>query len=136
MITITPVVQIDVHAGNTPGTLGKIASTFAAANVSIEAICVETMGEKAEFHFIVDKNDVARTALTAIGAMFHEREVIALACKNETGVIAKIAQALGAQSINIEEVYTGVQNVDGNVTFYVGVQADKNAQAHEVLKSL
>jgi hypothetical protein len=135
---INSIVQLDITSDNVPGELAKMAGALAGAQVSIEAICHtdSTLSSRALFHLVADNSVKANEVLTQIGKTCAEREVIAITCKNETGVIAAVSKVLGEQNINIEEIYTGIMNASGEVMFVIGVASSETEKAIAALKVL
>jgi hypothetical protein len=135
---VSAVTQLDITSENVPGGLAQMAGALAAAGVSIEAICHtdSALAASTLFHLIADDTAKAKDVLTQLGKTCVEQEVIAITCKNETGVIAKVSNVLGEQHVNIEEIYTGILNASGEAMFVVGVSGADMPKAITALKAL
>ena len=98
--------QVSVFLENSPGSLFKVASILAKADVDIRAI---TMAENSDFallRIVVNDPDRAVKTLEDNGIAAIQQEVIAVGVDDKPGGLASIADVLAKGRLNIEYVYT------------------------------
>ena len=115
--------QLTFDLDNVPGTLAKVADALKTAGVSIEGICYTESSEKSQTaNLVVDKTEVAKTALEAMGMSVTAGDIVSLEfTEDRPGIIAAVAHMLGDAAVNIENIYTAASGLGKPAKFYVAV---------------
>jgi hypothetical protein len=100
--------QLAIFLENKPGTLARVTGMFAKEKINILALTISDTVDHAVLRVVVDNPDRATHLLETSGVLVVEREVIVIEGGARPGDLAKIAQRLAANSINIEYTYGAV----------------------------
>jgi len=92
-----------------PGTLGKICRALAERNVNIVAAQSFPIGGKSTTRFVFDDPTKARSVLDGERVTYTETDVVKINLAHRPGELARVAQKLGAASININYLYCGTE---------------------------
>ncbi len=112
-----------------PGTLGRVAGIMHEAGINIDAFSAGKGG----LRIVTGADQDTEGALRAAGISFTSTEVIEIELPNQPGELARVAQALGAKSVNIETSFGAAKGQDGG-SIYIGV--DDVDAAWEALEAL
>ena len=93
--------QITIIAKDHAGLLADVAEKMAAANVNIESIDSECIGETAVITMAVDQCDDALRALANAGFHAVTEETILVKVADRPGALAQIARRFGEAGINL-----------------------------------
>ncbi len=137
-IEVKQVTQLKVIVSHTPGALAKIAEALQKADVNIEGGChTEGSDDTMPFRLIVDKPDVAKKTIEALGdPVTLEQSISVQAMDDKPGFTAAVARALGDAKINIEAIYLSSSGRGGHGTIYISVDSANLAQAILLLKGI
>jgi len=100
--------QISLFSENKPGRLANIADKFRDAGVNIRAFTIAEAGDFGIIRMVVDKPDLAHEVLHDTGFTVSETNVLGVAMEDVPGGLAKIADVLGKENINIDYAYAFV----------------------------
>ncbi len=123
--------QISLFAENKPGRLAKIAESLSKAKINIRAFTIAEAGDFGVIRMVVDDPDKAYKNLQGQGFAVSETEVIAVQMEDVPGGLFKIANTLGAASVNIDYAYAFVTKSDLALLI---LRVDDNTKAIKVLK--
>ncbi|MDP2955006.1 MAG: hypothetical protein Q8N53_01180 [Longimicrobiales bacterium] len=94
-----------------PGDLARVAQALSRRNVNIKALAALTFDGQALVRILPDDVVAARAALEAGNIHFEEDEVHTVLIENKAGVLASVAERLGAEGVNLKAVYlTGISD--------------------------
>jgi hypothetical protein len=98
-----------IQLTNKPGDLARVAEALARRGVNIKALTALSIDGMAMARILPDDIVAARGALEAANVRFAESEVHLVLLENRAGVVADLANRLGAAGINLEAIYvTGI----------------------------
>jgi len=123
--------QVSVFLDNSPGSLFKVASILAKADVDIRAL---TMAENSDFvllRLIVNDSDRAVKNLADNGIAAIEQDVIVVEVDDKPGGLASIAEVLAKNRINIEYVYPLITRTHKNA--FIIVRTDDIEKTERIL---
>ena len=104
--------QISLFSENKPGRLANIADKFRDAGVNIRAFTIAEAGDFGIIRMVVDKPDLAHEVLHDTGFTVSETNVLGVAMEDVPGGLAKIADVLGKENINIDYAYAFVTKTE------------------------
>lgn len=87
---------------NRPGALHELATTFAEADINVEAVMVEASLDFGTARIQVDDPKGAAKVLTDAGYQFTTGDVLSLKLPNKPGELARVTGALKKAKVNIE----------------------------------
>lgn len=102
---MTTVTQIAVTLENKPGTLHRVCSALAQAQVNITAVFVPEVKEKGKVRLVVEDLNRARDALRAARIRFSEEEALLVSAEHRPGALAEVTEKLAEAKINIKYAY-------------------------------
>ena len=98
-----------IQLTNKPGDLARVAEALAHRGVNIKALTALSVDGMAIARILPDDIVAARGAFEAANIRFTESEVHLVLLENKAGVVADVANRLGAAGINLEAMYvTGI----------------------------
>jgi hypothetical protein len=124
--------QISIFVQNKPGRLAKVTRILGEANVDIRALSVAEIGDFGIIRLIVDKPETAVEALEAKGVTVKLTEVLAVEMENKPGGLAKVAELLGDEGVNIEYAYAFMTRDPEKAVLLMRV--DNKSRAENILK--
>lgn len=105
--------QLSVFVENKEGRLAAVLRALRDAKVDIEALSLADTAEFGVLRMIVDRNDAAIAALTAIGVVVQETPVIGLYIPNRPGGLSLVTDLLQANGISIKYIYAFLGQREG-----------------------
>ena len=100
--------QLAVFLENKPGTLARVTAEFAREKINILALSISDTVDHSVLRVVVNDSDKAIHLLETSGVLVVERDVIVIEGGARPGDLAKIAQKLAENRINIEYTYGAV----------------------------
>jgi hypothetical protein len=98
-----------IQLTNKPGDLARVAEALSRRGVNIKALAALSVDGMAMARILPDDIVAARGAFEAASIRFTESEVHIVLLENRAGVVADVANRLGAEGVNLEAVYvTGI----------------------------
>lgn len=104
--------QISLFSENKPGRLANIADKFRDAGVNIRAFTIAEAGDFGIIRMVVDDPDLAHEVLHETGFTVSETNVLGVEMEDVPGGLAKIADVLGKENINIDYAYAFVTKTE------------------------
>jgi len=104
--------QISLFSENKPGKLANIADKFRDAGVNIRAFTIAEAGDFGIIRMVVDKPDLSHEVLHETGFTVSETNVLGVQMEDVPGGLAKIADLLGKENINIDYAYAFVTKTE------------------------
>jgi len=104
--------QISLFSENKPGRLANIADKFRDAGVNIRAFTIAEAGDFGIIRMVVDKPDLAHEVLHEAGFTVSETNVLGVEMEDVPGGLAKIADVLGKENVNIDYAYAFVTKTE------------------------
>lgn len=104
--------QISLFSENKPGRLANIADRFKEAGVNIRAFTIAEAGDFGIIRMVVDNPDLAHEVLHETGFTVSETNVLGVQMEDVPGGLAKIADVLGKENVNIDYAYAFVTKTE------------------------
>jgi len=128
------VTQFSVLLTNKPGALAELARALADAKVNILGITVVETSEHGMVRLIVDDPQRAAKAIERQGALYTQGEVFMLKLANRPGILARVAERLAENKLNINYVYGTVPAAGAEASLVLSVE--KMSAAERILADL
>ena len=124
--------QISIFLENEPGRLVKVAKILGNANINIRALTVAETSDFGILRLIVDDPERAYSILKENNIAVVMDDVLGVEVVDKPGGLARIAEILSNQNINIEYVYAFVTN--SHEKAFIVLRVDEQERAINVLK--
>jgi hypothetical protein len=108
--------QFSVFMVNKPGILAHILSEIANAKINIIAMTVMDSVEHGVLRLVLDLPQKAEAVLTQANLPFSKSEVLCVNLDNHAGALAKVAEQLAGNHINITYAYCTAGAKGGRTT--------------------
>ncbi len=125
--------QITIVASDRPGLAADITEALAAAEVNIESLTAETIGNAMVAILAVDKYDEALRALTAGGLQAFSEEVIVIQVEDRPGELARIMRRFKEANINLRSIRP-IRRGGGKALVALGTE--RTQEAMELVKDV
>ena len=122
--------RIIVIAKNEVGVIADISRALADANINIETISAEGLGEQGAITLTTDDQDAALRALTNAGFKALSDESLVFRLPDEPGALAKVAERFKQAGVNIQSLHI-VERQAGHTI--VALAADDRERAAELV---
>ncbi|NYZ75660.1 ACT domain-containing protein [Candidatus Micrarchaeota archaeon] len=96
--------ELLVLARDRIGLLADLAYMLGQANINIESISADTLGDKAVMHIIVSDDKLGKDILEKGGFIVMSSDAIVIKIMDRPGELAKVARMLADAKINIKNV--------------------------------
>ena len=123
--------QLTVFVENQKGSLVKITQALAEANVDIRALSIADTQEFGILRLIVNNNEAATKALTDLGYIIKNIDVVGVKIGDAPGKLSKALDILDKANINMEYLYAFLTRTERHA--YVVIRVADNAAAEAVL---
>jgi len=120
--------QFSVLLTNRPGALAELAQALAKEKVNIRGIAVVESSEHGIVRLLVDDRRSAARAIERQGMLYTQSEVLLLRLANEPGALARVAERLAENKLNINYVYGTASTPGAEATLVVSVENMANAE--------
>jgi hypothetical protein len=97
--------QLALFLDNRPGTLARLCEALAEAKINIYAISTSDTVDHSVIRMVVSDSRKALLLFEERGTLVVESDVVMVEGDNRPGALAKIAQKLGDNGVNIEYCY-------------------------------
>ncbi len=104
--------QISVFIENKKGRFYNTTKVLKEANINIRAMSLADTMDFGILRFVVDKPEKAYESLIESNFIVKTNEVIAVAIKDESGGLSNLLKTISDLDINVEYMYTFVNNLD------------------------
>ena len=108
--------QFSVFMVNKPGILAHILSEIANAKINIIAMTVMDSVEHGVMRVVLDQPQKAEAILTQANLPFSKSDVLCVNLDNQAGALAKVAEQLAGNHINITYAYCTAGAKGGRTT--------------------
>ena len=115
-MTMYVTTQFSVFMVNKPGILAHILSEIANAKINIIAMTVTDSVEHGVLRVVLDQPQKAEAILTEANLPFSKSEVLCVNLDNHAGALAKVAEQLAGNHINITYAYCTAGAKGGRTT--------------------
>jgi hypothetical protein len=126
--------QLSVAIENQPGRLARIAGLLAERGIDIQGVCVIDNVEQGMVRLMTSDAVAARAILEHAGFHVVEAEVLAVETTDQLGKLARLAEALGEEGINIEYAYATVDHAGARTRLILKTR--RIARAKEILRAM
>lgn len=124
--------QLSLFLENKPGTLAAVCKALAVEKINVHAISVSDAVDHAVVRMVVSDSAKALHLLGDHGVLVVERDVLMLEGRSRPGELAKIAQTLADNKVNIDYAYTAT--LPGASKGAMILRVDNLAKAKRILK--
>ncbi len=124
--------QVSVLVDNKQGKLAQAVSLLADKGIDLRSICVADTEDYGIVRLIADKPRKALDALFEAGFTAKLTDVIACSCPDEPGGLACVLELLSKNGIDLEYMYSIINNVADQA--YMVIRVRDNQKAEAVLK--
>ena len=125
--------QLSVFVENKVGRLSAVLDVLKENDIDISALSLADTSEYGILRLVVDKPDIALTALKESGVMVKCTEVIAAAMDDAPGGLANLLSVLSDANIAIEYMYAFIGKAEGKA--WTVLRVDDIETAVEVFDS-
>ncbi|PKP60853.1 MAG: hypothetical protein CVT88_01875 [Candidatus Altiarchaeales archaeon HGW-Altiarchaeales-1] len=125
---------ISVITENRTGVLAEIADAMGSANINIEAIEGEGLGEVGIIRVITNDPKRAAEILRKRNLMVVESEVFEITLLNKPGQLKKVSDILSQKRLNIEFIYQRASEDRGSSKVIIKVNDNYKSKARDVLE--
>jgi hypothetical protein len=116
--------QLTVSLKSRPGVLAQLARTLADAGVNIVTLSADSPGGRGKIRLTVNDPVKAKRALRRAKYRASEEPAFVVRLRNEPGALARVAEKLAKERINIRSAYaTTAGRGSATVVFTVGSPA-------------
>lgn len=123
--------QISIFIENKSGRLAEVSRTLGEAGVNIRALSLADTSDFGILRLIVDKTDLAKSALKDRGFTVSKTEVVAVEVPDRPMGLSGILQILDRSELNVEYMYAFVERCGENAVIIF--RFDEPEAAIEVL---
>lgn len=127
-------ILISVITENRAGVLAEIAEAIGSANINIDAIEGEGLGEVGIIRIMTRDPKNTAEILRKKGFKVVESEVFILNVPNKPGQLKKISDILSRKRINIQFIYQVISEDGGNAKVIIKVDEDFKSKAKDILE--
>jgi hypothetical protein len=122
------VTELAVQIRNQPGQLVQITTILAEAGVNIRGITASSAGKAGWVRMVVDDAKAAEETLDECGIAVEAGEALAVIMLDEPGSLDRALRVLSDARINLDYIYTCVDQRAGRVVAVLGVQTPGKAE--------
>ena len=97
--------QLAIFLGNKPGALAEVCQELAKAEINIHALTISDTVDHSIVRMVVSNPTKALMILGERGVLALETDVLMIRTDNKPGVLARIADRLSKEKVNIEYAY-------------------------------
>jgi hypothetical protein len=106
--------QISIFIENKSGRLAEVTRTLGDAGVNIRALSLADTSDFGILRLIVDRTDLAKSALKAQGFTVNKTEVVAVEVPDRPKGLFGILEVLDQGAVNVEYMYAFVERCGEN----------------------
>jgi hypothetical protein len=106
--------QISIFIENKSGRLAEVTRVLGSQGINIRALSLADTSDFGILRLIVDKTDLAKTALKEHGFTVSKTEVVAVEVPDQPGGLSGILKVLDEARVNVEYMYAFVERCGGN----------------------
>lgn len=123
--------ELLVLAKDRIGLLADLSYVLGQANINIESISADTMGDKAVIHLVVSDEVKGKEVLERKGFIVMSSDAIVVRMPDRPGELSKVARILADAKINIKNVQ--LLTKEGQMALYM-LRVDNVKRATKLLK--
>ena len=125
--------QLTIFVENKKGALVNITKTLADNNVNMRALSIADTQDFGILRLIVDKNDVATSALQDAGYLIKMTDVVGVKIGDQPGKLSMALDVLDKADINMEYLYAFMARTEKHA--YVVLRVADNDAAEKALEN-
>ena len=120
--------QLSILVDNKQGTLAQTVTLLSEKGIDLRSICVADTEDYGIVRMIAEKPQEALEALFEQGFTARLTDVIACSCPDEPGGLAHVLNVLNEKNINMEYMYSIINNVADQAYMVIRVRDNENAE--------
>ena len=124
--------QLSILVDNKQGTLAQTVSLLAEKGIDLRSICVADTEDYGIVRMITNRPEEALEVLFEEGFTARLTDVIACSCPDEPGGLSRVLNVLDENDINMEYMYSIINNVADQA--YMVIRVRDNESAEKVLR--
>ena len=97
--------QLAIFLSNRPGALARVCKELTSAEINIHALAISDTADHSVVRMVVSDPTKALMLLGEHGVLALETDVLMVETDNQPGTLAKIADCLAHEEVNIEYAY-------------------------------
>jgi hypothetical protein len=113
------------------GLLADLSAALGNANINIESISADTIGDKAVIHLVVSDDVKGKEILERKGFIVMSSDALVVRVLDKPGELSKVARVLADAKINIKNVQ--LLTKEGEIALYM-LKVDNAKRAAKLLK--
>jgi len=125
---MTQVQQISVFLENKSGRLSDASAALKDNDINIRALTVAESANYGVLRMIVNRPDEALTVLRAAGFVVKKSPVLAVEVDDREGILHDIVELCGTAELNIEYLYSFVEQVSGKAILFMRFEKTEAAE--------
>jgi len=123
--------ELLVLAKDRIGLLADLSAALGNANINIESISADTIGDKAVIHLVVSDDVKGKEILERKGFIVMSSDALVVRVLDKPGELSKVARVLADAKINIKNVQ--LLTKEGEIALYM-LKVDNAKRAAKLLK--
>ncbi|MEM3555470.1 MAG: ACT domain-containing protein [Candidatus Micrarchaeia archaeon] len=123
--------ELLVLAKDRIGLLADLSAALGQANINIESISADTIGDKAVIHLVVSDEVKGKEVLERKGFIVMSSDALVVKVLDKPGELSKVARVLADAKINIKNVQ--LLTKEGEIALYM-LRVDNVKRAEKLLK--
>jgi hypothetical protein len=122
------VTQISVFLENKSGRLSDASATLKDNDINIRALTIAESANYGVLRMIVNHPDEALTVLRTAGFVVKKSPVLAVEVDDREGILHDIVELCGTAELNIEYLYSFVEQVSGKAILFMRFENTEAAE--------
>jgi len=124
---MTPVQQLSVFLENKAGRLSDVSATLKDNDINIRALTIAESQNYGVLRMIVNRPEEALAVLRGAGFVVKKNPVLAVEVDDREGILHDIVELCGDAKLNVEYMYSFVEQVSGKAILFMRFEATETA---------
>jgi len=125
---MTQVQQLSVFLENKAGRLSSVSATLKENDINIRAVTIAESSNYGVLRMIVNRPDDALSVLKDAGFLVKKNPVLAVEIDDREGILHDIMDLCGTAGLNIEYMYSFVEQVSGKAILFMRFEGTEAAE--------
>jgi len=125
---MTQVQQISVFLENKAGRLSSVSAALKDNDINIRALTIAESQNYGVLRMIVNRTDDALSVLKDAGFVVKKNPVLAVEIDDREGILHDIMELCGTAELNIEYLYSFVEQVSGKAILFMRFEGTETAE--------
>ncbi|MDR2592578.1 MAG: hypothetical protein LBC59_07210 [Chitinispirillales bacterium] len=120
--------QLSVFLENKAGRISGVSAILKENDINIRALTIAESQNYGVLRMIVNRPDKALTVLKSAGFVVKKNPVLAVEVDDREGILHDIMKLCGSAELNIEYLYSFVEQVSGKAIFFMRFEGTEAAE--------